>query len=46
MVTKAINKTDAHNMGVAAHMVRLVSIRGRLISYLNSGGQKRDEHSL
>lgn len=34
------------NMGVAAHLIRLVSIWGRLISYLNLGGQERDEHPL
>ncbi|KAK4634035.1 hypothetical protein CLAFUW4_01170 [Fulvia fulva] len=34
------------NMGVAAHLVRLVSIWGKLIAYLNLGGKERDEHPM
>lgn len=34
------------NMGVAAYLIRLVSIWGRLINYLNQGGQERDEHQM
>ncbi|KAK3674652.1 hypothetical protein LTR78_005374 [Recurvomyces mirabilis] len=31
------------NMGIAAYLVRLVSIWGRVIQYLNLGGKDRDE---
>ncbi|EME49353.1 hypothetical protein DOTSEDRAFT_117283, partial [Dothistroma septosporum NZE10] len=34
------------NMGVAAYLVRLVSIYGELIAYLNMGGKERDEHPM
>ena len=34
------------NMGVAAYLVRLVSIWGRLIAYLNLGGKERDQHPM
>lgn len=34
------------NMGVAAHLIRLVSIWGRLINYLNLGGKERDQHPM
>lgn len=34
------------NMGVAAYLVRLVSIWGRLINYLNLGGKDRDKHPM
>ncbi|CAK4031506.1 transcriptional regulatory [Lecanosticta acicola] len=34
------------NMGVAAYLIRLVSIWGRLINYLNQGGKERDEHHM
>jgi hypothetical protein len=34
------------NMGVAAYMIRLVSIWGKLINYLNLGGKERDEHPM
>ncbi|KXT06500.1 hypothetical protein AC578_6072 [Pseudocercospora eumusae] len=34
------------NMGVAAYLVRLVSIWGRLIIYLNLGGKERDNHPM
>lgn len=34
------------NMGVAAYLIRLVSIWGRLINYLNQGGKERDEHPM
>ncbi|KAI5370695.1 hypothetical protein Slin14017_G015740 [Septoria linicola] len=34
------------NMGVAAYLVRLVSIWGRLIAYLNLGGRERDQHPM
>lgn len=34
------------NMGVAAHLIRLVSIWGRLINYLNLGGKERDSHPM
>lgn len=34
------------NMGVAAHLIRLVSIWGRLINYLNLGGKERDTHPM
>jgi len=34
------------NMGVAAYLVRLVAIWGRLIHYLNLGGKERDQHPM
>ncbi|CAK1354518.1 unnamed protein product [Cercospora beticola] len=34
------------NMGVAAYLIRLVSIWGRLIAYLNMGGRERDQHPM
>ncbi|KAK5111015.1 hypothetical protein LTR62_005390 [Meristemomyces frigidus] len=34
------------NMGVAAYLVRLVSIWGRVIQYLNLGGKDRDERPM
>lgn len=34
------------NMGVAAYLVRLVSVWGRLIIYLNLGGKERDKHPM
>nr|POE88155.1 putative transcriptional regulatory protein [Quercus suber] len=34
------------NMGVAAYLVRLVAIWGRLIHYLNLGGKARDQHPM
>jgi hypothetical protein len=33
-------------MGVAAYMIRLVSIWGKLINYLNLGGKERDQHPM
>ncbi|KAK3174126.1 hypothetical protein OEA41_001370 [Lepraria neglecta] len=39
--------TDAKdNMGVAASMVRIVTLWGRVIKYLNMGGKERDPHPL
>ena len=34
------------NMGVGAYQVRLVSLWGHLISYLNLGGKEQDSHPL
>ncbi|EGP92272.1 uncharacterized protein MYCGRDRAFT_66346, partial [Zymoseptoria tritici IPO323] len=34
------------NMGVAAYLIRLVSIWGKLINYLNLGGKERDQHPM
>ncbi|KAK4507407.1 hypothetical protein PRZ48_001142 [Zasmidium cellare] len=34
------------NMGVAAYLIRLVAIWGKLINYLNQGGKERDEHPM
>lgn len=34
------------NMGVAAYLIRLVSIWGSLIAYLNLGGRERDTHPM
>ncbi|KAF2210928.1 hypothetical protein CERZMDRAFT_44583, partial [Cercospora zeae-maydis SCOH1-5] len=34
------------NMGVAAYLIRLVSIWGKLIAYLNLGGRERDQHPM
>jgi len=41
---QAINPKD--NMGVAAYQIRLVSIWGQLIRYLNLGGKERDPHPM
>lgn len=32
------------NMGVAAYMVRAIALWGRIINYLNQGGQEMDDH--
>lgn len=34
------------NMGVTAYLIRLVAIWGRLINYMNLGGQQLDEHPM
>ena len=34
------------NMGVAAHMVRVVTLWGRVIKYLNMGGKEKDPYTL
>ncbi|KAM3415594.1 hypothetical protein BST61_g9115 [Cercospora zeina] len=34
------------NMGVAAYLIRLVSIWGKLIAYLNLGGRERDQYPM
>lgn len=34
------------NMGVTAYLIRLVSIWGRLVAYLNLGGKDRDEYPM
>ena len=34
------------NMGVAAYLIRLVSIWGKLVNYLNLGGKERDQHPM
>lgn len=34
------------NMGVAAYLIRLVAIWGKLINYLNQGGKERDQHPM
>ena len=34
------------NMGVAAYLIRLVSIWGKLVSYINLGGKARDPHPM
>lgn len=34
------------NMGVAAYLIRLVSIWGRLIKYMNLGGKERDKYPM
>ena len=34
------------NMGVTAHLIRLVAIWGELIQYLNLGGKDRDQHPM
>lgn len=34
------------NMGVAAYMIRLVAVWGRLIHYLNLGGKERDKYPM
>lgn len=34
------------NMGVAAYMVRIVALWGRVIKYLNMGGKERDSHPI
>jgi len=34
------------NMGVAAYLIRLVSIWGKLVAYLNLGGKDRDQHPM
>ena len=34
------------NMGVAAYMVRVIALWGRVIKYLNMGGKERDEYPI
>jgi len=34
------------NMGVAAYMVRIVALWGRVVKYLNMGGKERDPHPI
>lgn len=34
------------NMGVAAYLVRLTTIWGRLIKYMNLGGKEKEEHPM
>ena len=34
------------NMGVTAYLIRLVSIWGKLVAYLNLGGKDRDQHPM
>jgi hypothetical protein len=34
------------NMGVAAYMVRIIALWGRIISYLNQGGRELDPHPI
>lgn len=34
------------NMGVAAYMVRIIALWGRVIKYLNMGGKERDPHPI
>ncbi len=47
-ITKAPGQpADAkENMGVAAYMVRVVALWGRVIKYLNMGGKERDPHPI
>ncbi|KAF4555003.1 Fungal specific transcription factor domain-containing protein 11 [Elsinoe fawcettii] len=35
-----------HNMGVAAYMVRIVSIWGHVVRYINLGGREKDTHAM
>lgn len=42
--THALSATE--NMGVAAYIVRLVAIWGRVIRYMNLGGRERDGHPM
>lgn len=34
------------SIGVAAYMIRIVALWGRVIKYLNMGGKERDEHPI
>ncbi|MCJ1284226.1 hypothetical protein MMC26_003557 [Xylographa opegraphella] len=34
------------NMGVAAYLVRIIALWGRVIKYLNLGGKQRDRHPI
>ena len=34
------------NMGVAAYMIRIIALWGRVIKYLNMGGKERDEYPI
>ena len=34
------------NMGVAAYMIRVIALWGRVIKYLNMGGKERDPHPI
>lgn len=34
------------NMGVAAHMIRVIALWGRIINYLNLGGKDLDQHEI
>ena len=34
------------NMGVAAYMIRVIALWGRVIKYLNMGGKERDEYPI
>jgi hypothetical protein len=38
--------SETENMGVAAYIVRLVAIWGRVIRYMNLGGRERDKEPL
>lgn len=38
--------TFKDNMGVAAYMIRIIALWGRVIKYLNLGGKERDPHPL
>ncbi|KAF1350973.1 fungal-specific transcription factor domain-containing protein [Delphinella strobiligena] len=43
----SVQTTDPKdNMGVAAYKIRLVSIWGQLIRYMNLGGKERDSHPM
>lgn len=35
-----------NNMGVAAYMIRIIALWGRVIKYLNLGGKERDAHPI
>ena len=34
------------NMGIAAYMIRIIALWGRVIKYLNMGGKEKDPHPL
>lgn len=54
-VPKAVGSNDSQandnqaaiakeNMGVAAYLVRIIALWGRLVNYINQGGRERDGH--
>jgi len=43
--TGHVSKAE-ENMGVAAHMIRVIALWGRIINYLNLGGKDLDKHEI
>ncbi len=43
---QVISSDPVDNMGVAAHMIRVVALWGRVVQYLNLGGKEKDRHRI